>query len=64
LRGRRRRRQGPGRLHVPRGQPHLPRRVPRLLPGDLGQTLQASIRPVPQRIGFPEGISATERVPD
>ena len=60
LRGRRRRRQGPGRLRVVGGQPHLQRRGPGLQPGDLGQPVQATVRQLPQRIG----VRASGSAPD
>ena len=58
LRGRRRRRQEPGRLRVVGGQLDLQRRGPGLQPGDLGEPVQATVRQIPQRISIRQGIGA------
>ena len=50
MRGQRRRRQGPGRRHIVRGQPNLQRREPGLQPRHLREPVQAGIRQIPQRI--------------
>ena len=50
LRGRRRRRQRPGRPRVVGGQPHLQRSDRGFHPGDPGEPVQARIRQIPQRI--------------
>ena len=54
LRGRRRRRHGPGGLDIVRGQQHLQRSQPGFPPGHAGEPVQAIIRQIPQRIAPPE----------
>ena len=58
LRGRRRRRQEPGRPGVIGGQLNLQRGGPGLQPGHLGEPVQATVRQIPQRISIPQGIGA------
>ena len=58
LRGRRRRRQEPGRPGVIGGQLNLQRGGPGLQPGELGEPVQATVRQIPQRISIPQGIGA------
>ena len=54
----RRRCQGPGGPRVVGDQLRLQRGGPSLQPGDLGEPVQAVIRPTRQRIGLREGIEA------
>ena len=58
LRGRRRRRQEPGRPGVIGGQLNLQRGGPGLQPGHLGEPVQATVRQIPQRISITQGIGA------
>ena len=64
VRGRGRCRQRRGGLHVLGGQGYFQRGGPGLQPGDLGQPVQGSIRPLPQRISIPQGIGASEAALD
>ena len=58
LRGRRRRRQEPGRPGVIGGQLNLQRGRPGLQPGHLGEPVQATVRQIPQRISITQRIGA------
>ena len=62
LRGRRRRRQEPGRPGVVGGQLNLQRGGPGLQPGELGEPVQAPVRQIPQRISITQPVGVAQPV--